>query len=92
MLYTNTMTVYRYVWEWKHMNPLAKKLALTSLLLINIKSYFLEPTTLPINFYDFSISILSVRQKTLRQLSTMDNPGTLPIYAYNNTREVHYER
>ena len=92
MLYTNNITVYRYVWEWKHMNPLAKKLALTSLLLINIKSYFLKPTTLPINLYDFSISNFNVRQKTVGQSSTMDNPGTLPIYAYNNTREVHYER
>lgn len=33
-----------------------------------------------------------VRQKTVRQLSTMDNPGTLPIYVYNNTEVEQHDR
>lgn len=33
---------------------------------------------------------LGVRQKTVRQQSTMDNAGTLPIYVYNNVEEQTY--
>ena len=37
------------------------------------------------------IMILGVRQRTVRQTSTMDNAGTLPIYAYNNTAIEQYD-
>ena len=39
-----------------------------------------------------SVCVVGVRQKTVRQQSTMDNAGTLPIYTYDNVGEVSYER
>ena len=34
---------------------------------------------------------LGVRQRTVRQQSTMDKSGTLPIFLYNNTQEESYD-
>ena len=34
---------------------------------------------------------LGVRQRTVRQQSTMDKSGTLPIFLYTNTQEESYD-
>ena len=38
-----------------------------------------------------ALIFLGVRQRTVRQMSTMDNAGTLPIYVYNNTATEEYD-